>query len=42
MSDYTPSEYAEAQDKKEQHKKGREQAKFYRYLLDAFKSKVVN
>ena len=39
--DFTVGEYMEAQDKKEQREKGREEAKFYRHLLDSFKSRVV-
>ena len=32
----------EAQDKKEQREKGREEAKFYRHLLDSFKRRVAD
>src|SRR3989338_8322240 len=39
---FTPSEHMEAQDKKEQHDKGREEAKFYRQLLDNFYGKIIN
>ena len=39
---FTPSEHMEAQDKKEQHDKGREEAKFYRQLLDNFYRKIIN
>jgi len=38
---FTLSEYFEAEDKKEQHAKGREEAKFFRHLLNTFKDKVT-
>jgi len=41
MSEYTPSEVLEAQDKAAQHKEGRKQAEFYRTLLDLIESKVA-
>src|SRR5579872_1477876 len=41
MKEYTPSEQAEAQDKFEQHQKGREEAKFYREFLDKLKDQVT-
>ncbi|OGZ01259.1 MAG: hypothetical protein A3B13_03525 [Candidatus Liptonbacteria bacterium RIFCSPLOWO2_01_FULL_45_15] len=40
--DFTAGEYVEAQDKKEQREKGREEAKFYRHLLDSFKRRVAD
>lgn len=39
--DFTAGEYVEAQEKKEQRDKGREEAKFYRRLLDVFERDIV-
>lgn len=39
---FTPGEYAEAQAKKEAHDRAREQARFYRFFLGTFLSKVSN
>lgn len=39
---FTAGEYVEAQDKKEQREKGREEAKFYRHLLDNFQGRVFD
>src|SRR3989338_4422935 len=38
---YTPSEFLEAQEKKEKHDQGREEAAFYRAFLDSLKREVL-